>query len=473
MSNFKLKKGNGLLNDSFILIKYNNEIKLNNYSGELLKRFMNYVNGMIGAKTSANYHIEKVINYTIKIPIYVYTNNEKNSDPVKLVIDKINNVRNFLENFDWKMVGKTQLWLVRSLHILGINISNAFTLSTETPNLGFNDIINDPIIMNFPKLEYPKIEREKFTDASFITYLSDPYLVDYGMFVNLTVPFDEMGMSYNGLHLYEHLMTKAWDKLNGINLIEMNGSTWPQAICYVYTIHNTIESMKEYAANSIVWHLKSREKGFWKKHKDQLNLEIERTVSETRKERTLASMGRSDLHAYNYSYNTEIFEYWSNKPFELLIVGPTEMKSLKLNSETINGYIRKYMPRKDIKRPDNIKFKYFPVDVLKMKKMQGFQITKIDSNDIKNKMLESDFDGESVYGLDCSFSCKYEDLSIFNSVLHPLLFNNKLMSDEELNKFLQNHVLPFSSLMFGEAPIQIKNASLYLKGKEDENDDEN
>ena len=39
MSNFKLKKGNGLLDNSFILIKYNNEIKLNNYSEELLKRF--------------------------------------------------------------------------------------------------------------------------------------------------------------------------------------------------------------------------------------------------------------------------------------------------------------------------------------------------------------------------------------------------------------------------------------------------
>lgn len=458
------------LNDAYIYIKPNKILKLNKYSEELIKRFMTYMNGMIGAKTSANYHIEKVKDNTIKIPIYVYTNKEKNADPYDLIDEKVNKVRDFLGNFNWKMAGKLQLWLVRSLYILGVNISNAFTISTYTPNIEYNDIIEEPLMLNFPKIEYPKWEREKFIDGSYITYLSDPYLVDYGVFVNLTVPFDDMGMSYNGLHLYEHLMTKAWDDLDGINVIEMNGSTWPQAVCYVYTIHNKLESMKEYAAASIIWALKSRERGFWNKHKEQLNLEIERTVSETRKERTLASMGRSDLHAYNYSYNTEIFEYWSNKPFQLLISGPESIDKLKLKNETINKYIRKHMPRKDIKRPENIKFKHFPVDVLKMKKLQGFKISKVESNHIKSKLIESDFEGNEVFGLDCSFSCKFEDLSSFNSILHPLLFNNKLLTDDEMNKFFKNHVIPYSSLSFGDASLQLKNAVLYLKEKEDLDD---
>ena len=476
-SNMNISYLNSTLKNACMYIKYNNEVKLNSYSKELLKRFMNYMNGMIGAKTSANYHIKKVVNDTIIIPIYVYTNVQKDSDPIKLIESKIKQVRDFLEHFDWTQASKMQLWIVRSLHILGVNISSSFVLSTETPEIDFNDLHDEPIIINFPKIEYPKIIREKFIDNSYISYLSDPYLTDYGLFINLTVPFDDMGMSYNGLHLYEHLMTKAWDKLKGINLIELNGATWPQAVCFVYSIHNTIESMKEYAVNSLMWHLQSREKGFWDKHKEELHLEIERTVSETRKERTLSAMGRSDLHAYTYSYNTNIFEYWSNKPFEFLITGPEPYEKLKLKFDVVNNYIKKFMPRKDVVRPKNITFKNIPLDVLKMKKLQGFRINKVDSNEIKQKILQPDFDDKLVYGFDCSFECKFEDLSPYNSILHALLYNNRMFTDEELNHFLSNHVIPFSARLFNSASLQIKNAAKYLKEEKDneqieEDDDE-
>lgn len=457
-----MKKGINPLSDAYILIKYNNEIPLNNYTTELLRRFMNYMNGMIGLKTSSNYHIKLVKKFTITIPIYVYTNIEKKSDPVTLVENKIKIVRDYLEKMDWKSAGKRQLWIIRSLHIQGIDISNSFTISTVTPNLGFNDLVDDPLVINFPKLEYPKIVREKFVDGSFINYLSDPYLNDYGVFMNLTVPFDEMGMSYNGLHLYEHLMTRGWDSLSGENIVDFNGSTYPHAICYIYNIHSTLNSMKEYAAASILWYLKSRKKGFWEEHKDVINLEIERTISETRKERTLVSMGRSDFHAYDYNYNTEIFEYWSNKPFELLICGPEPIESLKLKTETINKAIEQNMPRKDIKRPENIKFKHIPVDVLKMKKFQGLTIQKIDTKTVKEKILSKDFDTKGALGFDCSFNSKQEDLSVLNSILHPLLFVSRVLNEEELNKFIQTHALPFSSALFSEASIQLKNAALYL-----------
>ena len=465
-----MKKGINLLSDAYIFIKYNNKVALNSYTGELLRRFMNYMNGMIGLKTSSNYHIQPVKNFTIKIPIYVYTNTEKNSDPIALVEHKIDNVREYLEKCDWKLAGKRQLWLIRSLRIQGIDISNCFSLSTSTPNLGFNDIIDEDLIIKYPHLEFPKIVRETYADGSFINYLSDPYLMDYGMFVNLTVPFDEMGMSYNGLHLYEHLMTRGWDKLNGENIIDFNGSTYPHAICYVYNIHSTLKSMKTYAAASILWFLKSRKRGFWIEHKDVIDLEIERTVSETRNERTLASMGRSDFHAYNYDYNTSIFEYWSNKPFELLICGPDPINTLKLKTETINSAIKQNMPRNDIKRPENIKFKHFPVDVLKMKKFQGFHIRKVDPKAIKTKLLSTDFDSKEAYGFDCAFSSDHEDLSVLNSVLHPLLFDSRLMNEDEMNRFIQTHALPFSSAYFSEAAIQIKNAASYLTDKNDENE---
>ena len=455
-----------VLDDAFILIKYNNKVKLNSSSERLLKQFMLFINGMIGAKTSANYQILNVENNTIKIPIYLYTNNDKNKNPIDLIHDRIKVVRDFLENFNWNSVNKRQLWVVRSLRALNINISNAFTMSTVTPKLEFDNLNNEPIVIKYPNLEETIIKRENYSDGSFITYLSDPYLTDYAVFLNLTTSFNDMGMSYNGLHLYEHLMTKAWDNLNGSELVEMNGSTWPHALCYIYSIHSTLLSMKEHAAHAILWRLQSREHGFWNKHKDKLKLEIERTVSETRTERTLTNMGRSDLHAYNYDYDTNIFEYWSNKPFELLIAGPLPYIELKLNKNTIENVIGKYLPREDIVRPPNIVFKHIPMDVLKVKKMSGLRIRKMNKEEIKNKLLSSKLDLNVLYGLDCTFVSENEYLGVYNNILHPLLFNGSMFTEEELNTFAKKHVIPFSTVMFEQTSLYTKMALQYLDEEE-------
>ena len=141
MSVIGIRKGDGILDKAYILIKYNYEVPLTTATNELLRRVMLYINMMIGARTSSNYHIEKVVDFVIKIPIYVYTNVEKNADPINLIDEKVRKVKQFLENFNWNEASKAQLWLVRSLHIMGINISSAFTLSTSTPNLEYNDII--------------------------------------------------------------------------------------------------------------------------------------------------------------------------------------------------------------------------------------------------------------------------------------------------------------------------------------------
>lgn len=464
MSVISIRKGDGILDKAFILIKYNHEVPLTTVTNELLRRVMMYINMMIGARTSSNYHIEKVVDFVIKIPIYVYTNVEKNSDPINLIDEKVRKVKQFLENFNWNEASKSQLWLVRSLHIMGINISSAFTLSTSTPNLDYNDIIDDPVIVKFPKLEFPIIKRHVFSDNSFITYLSDPYVIDYGSFLNLTTSFNDMGMSYNALHLYEHIMTKGWADLDGKDVKILNGCTMSHALCHVYTVHSTLESAKEHSVAAILWSLMSREKGFWTKHKSILDLEIERTVSETRKERTMANMARSDLHAYDYAYNTDIFEYWSNRPFELLLVGPACMDKLTLNHNAIEEVIQKYPRRKDIVRPPNIKFSRIPIDVLKTKKIQGFKILRMDTDEVKRLILDPPTKINAILGYDCSFSCKFEDLSELNTLLHPLLFDGNLFTEEELKTFITKHIMPISCLSLSSAPLSVKHVTEYIAG---------
>lgn len=448
-----------VLDNTYIYIKYNKSSDQNNYSDVLIKKFMDYMNGIIGAKTATNYHIEKVKNFTIRIPIYVYTNEEAKMNPIDLLEKRVKTIMNFLENFDWKTVSKFQLWLVRSLHILGINISTCFNIETEMPNVDYKKI-NETILIKFPDIQYPKLRRIKLNDNSMITLYSDPYMDDYGLFLNLSVSFDEMGMSYNALHLYEHLLTKPWDKLNGHDLIELNGSTYPVGTCFVYTIHKTINSLKLHMNSTLKWLLKSRLPDFWKNKEEEINLETIRTISETRRERTLTSMGRSDLHAYDLKYNTDIFDYWSNKPFNILLAGPDDFN--EINEDKLNVLVKKYSLRNDIKRPENIKFKNIPMDVLKMKKFTGFYILKDDVENIKNRFLKNDFESNSFFGIDCVMSCKSEDLSVYNSVLHPLLYLNKYFTDEELNDYVKRHVIPFSSKLFSNASVQLKNAGNYL-----------
>ena len=58
------------LNDACIVITPSSTVSLNSYSKILLYRFMSLLNSLIGAQTNINYHIERVQNFTIVIPIY-------------------------------------------------------------------------------------------------------------------------------------------------------------------------------------------------------------------------------------------------------------------------------------------------------------------------------------------------------------------------------------------------------------------
>lgn len=460
--NISISRNTRALDDTYIFIRYNRECQQNSYSSVLLKKFMDFINGMIGAKTATNYHIERVKNYTIRIPIYVYTNEEAKMNPVDLLEKRVKTVRDFLGNFDWKTTNKLQLWLVRSLHTLGIDISTSFNIETQMPN---NDYaaINDQLIIKFPDLQYPTIKRLKLSDGSMVTMYSDPYIDDYGLFLNLSVPFDEMGMSYNALHLYEHLLTKPWDGLDGKDLLELNGSTYPTGMCFVYTIHKSLDSLKLHMNSTLKWLMQSRDPSFWDGKEEEMKLETIRTISETRKERTLTSMGRSDLHAYDVKYDTKIFDYWSNKPFELLLSGPSEFK--EISADKLNAMIAKH-PLRKVPRPENVKFKNIPMDVLKMKKLTGYYILKVETDKIKEQFLKKDFDTNSFFGVDCSMTSKSEDLSMYNSVLHPLLYINKYFTDEELESYVKNHVVPFSATMFSSASAQLKNAGVYASDLE-------
>lgn len=428
------------------------------YLSLLLKQFLTFLNNMIGAKTTTNYHITNVKNNTIMIPVYVYTNEEAKMDPFELVKKRVNTVRDFVGSINWDNVNKFHLWVVRSLSMFGINVSNAFQIKTYMPNTDYQ-MIDDVLLIKYPNIVYPSIKRYELKDGSMINVYVDPYIEDYGLFLNLSVKFDEMGMSYNALHLYEHLLTKPWMNSSSKDLIELNGCTYPVGICYVYTIHRTEEELKIHMNDLLKWLYESREKGFWKKQDENIQVETMRTISETRSERSLTSMGRSDHKAYDLKYNRKIFEYWSNKKYNILISSPED---IKINVENLERLGEKYKLR-SVQRPKNPVFKHFPIDVLRVKNITGERIRKMLTKEIISNIVEGLDSNAGLYGVDCEMKNNIEDLSVWNSVLHPLLYLNEYMTEDELNTYVKNNVVPFSAKFFSEASINLKFGAEYMK----------
>ena len=426
---------------------------------------MTIINSRIGSRTNLNYHIQPVNNFTIRIPFYIYTNDEKKLDTYSFIEKRVNTLISFLSNLDWSNCANLQeLWIIHSLNQLGINISKSFILSTFTDErVGFNDLDRKPISINFPETFDPEIKRVRYSDGSTILYLSSQYLSDFGIYANLTVPFSEMGMSFNALHLYEHIMTCGWKKTDYSKMKFMNGSTWPNGLCSVFAICNTLDSMKEFAACYIKFFLDSRDADFWKQAEniESLKLETQRTISETRAERTLSSLCRSDYHAYDYNYNTNIFTYWSNKPFDLLIAGNAPISKLQLNATTINQYIAKH-PIRRVMKPNNIIYHSLPLDTIKMKCLHGFRVVSSETNEIKDALLQSSPLNKSLYGLDNKIISDNEDLNSYNILLHVLLYDNKMFSDAEVEAFVKRSVIPFSCVFFGECALCSKFAGDYL-----------
>lgn len=558
----KISRSTPIVPDLKILIRYENDVsKLTNFEKSLLVRMLNYFNGMIGAKTNVNYHIERVTNFMIRLPIYVYGNEESKMNSDELVKKRVNTILEFFKNFDWKVANKENLWLVRSLKIMKIDIENCFVLSVVKVNDdGSISVVDEPkkILISSPKLEYATIKRldiketyanstditggdlcddeheddelestqtsgesgknttshsndepsdPKFTQSdqpsdqhsdsesrrsypsrkagpvgskmvnshktlqnntslksdasnspkdpiSHITYYIDPYLQDFGLFIDLSVPFNDMGMSYNALHLYEHLMTKCWNDCDSKDVILLNGSTYPIGLSFIYTIHSSYSSLVHFLNKTIEFILKARDPKFWESSdmKNEIDLETERTISETRTERSLTSMGRSDFKAYDKKYDVNIFKYWSNLPFRILVTG-NECPNLKL--EGLVNLVHKN-PLRHISRPPNVKLSSIPVDVLVSKNELGLYTKRLKTSDIIERIMGRDFSENVLFGVDAGLYSLDEDIGVYNSNLHPLLLLNSYFSDEELKEYVKTHVVSNSSKLLSMTSLQLK-----------------
>jgi hypothetical protein len=420
-------------------------------AGWLLRAILEVVNGLIGAKTSINYNITPVHedDMSLHFPVYIYTIEEKSMDPIDLIHARVATLVEFLTNFQWELCEKTLLWLARAALILGIRFD--FQVYTLTPELQRFDPIVQKVSMRSPEaaVVYPRIVKHVFSDGSDVRYLYDPYLMDCAIYRNMSVTFDEMGMSYNALHLYEHLVTKCWKDLPMTDVISFNGATYPIGECYIYTIHSTAASMKQYAAKLLDFMLRSRDAAFWDDPDTLADIRLEtiRTISEAHGEKTLACIGRPDVKAYSFAYDTRIFRYWSNQPFDILIC--TSEIGYTLKHDAIERGIHAHPRDMTIVRPPDIRFTIPVYDALKYHGLTKEYILRVDAAYIRKHALAGDL--RRFYGLDCMMISGLQNIGEYMSLLYPLLYNWKIYEDVAEEMLRTEYILPNRCKHFARA----------------------
>ena len=435
------------LNNTYIEITTKSKMYLNDF-------LMNFLSFYIGSKSKLNYHMMPAIKNKLIIPIYPYELSETHESPINLIEHKLDELQKTLKQISWNDMSKQFVWLINAAIKCGFKPSSDLECKIISPSLAIQEAFPKPIPMEISQPEKTKIKVYKVqaNDKSIITTILDPCVADYGIYVDLSIPFSEMGMCNNGLHLFEHLSTKAWDDLSEKDCIMVNGTTNAAGISYVYSIHRTYDSFKTYLNAAIDFLYKSRDVGFWDTDdmKKAIELETVRTISEMREGRSRTLMARSDLHAYSNMYNVDVFRYWSNRPYNVLCVVKSE-NELFAKKNVLDELGKKY-PLQNVKRPENIKYDKIPAEVLLTKMSQNYQIKAVQISDNAKHLFYKKIERNTLYGIDCKLTVFEDDsdesVEDSNNNLCTLLFYNRYVSAGDIEKYCNTNVLPFSNMEY-------------------------
>lgn len=289
-----------------------------------IMKLMNIIAHNICASTDVCYHPNR-IKYNendeiIILPITVqYHNDEGNM--VDVIDSRVKTIKNTIEHM--KFERNCELAISRILKKYNIDPFNLIEIRYVLSEGA--ELVSTNITLNFPDVPEPTITEKFYPKLNFrhLEYV-DPLMLNYGLYVGLSKKFNEMGYCYNALHIYEHMMTCVWDKLDKSQVLVLNGCTYPTGKCYVYTIHKNEDSLKLYANKYVEEHNKSKSKEFWEKtYNESLKRESIRTYSETQEDRSIKNFARTDPYVYkNMIYDYKPFIKFSNEPYTLLTVSP-------------------------------------------------------------------------------------------------------------------------------------------------------
>ena len=406
---------------------------------------LNNLNQRCGADTVINYRIlpsetifkykngRKVYKIILTFPIQQHQI-DTNDD---LILKNIDIIKNYIIDKDWENNYRQYIWIWRILNQLDYKPESSLIYDGYKCKFqwGFNDV----------KMEKYKISYNEYQDKSgiIIKTIVDPLIKDYGLYINLSTTFNDMDYGYNYLHYYEHIMTYAWKKLPQQNMLELNGGTTCNGVCYVYNIHETKSSLELYLDKYLKFHSCSRKKEFWNGNLiEGLKTELERTISETLLEKSMSQMAKTDPYS-QYKYNTEILRYFSNKPFEIITYTPEKID--------VEHFLKQYdfQTKYEVNKPKKIIFNYYPIHVLRDKRDRGFHIL--------HKKVDEKMEKDTILGVD-NYILSNENLAQLNTILMNILLKN----NDELSKLLINTPTPLSNLNINMASPNFSDINGYF-----------
>lgn len=482
-----MKISNGDINHEYsyieIIIKNNVYNKISNVPEKklLLEQIENiqcFLISRIGSDTTIEYHVEYPHNNTIKLPIKIYTEQQRRKTIKDLVDEKFKTITNLCKSFDDSLFRVRTRWFFRCVNKSLKNINKKYDINNIFEMRGIvngKEIKKVDLFVKYPKLIDPVYKIETLKDGSRITQFIDPYMQNYLLAVDYSKPMSELNYGYNYLHLYEHYMTYAWHNIREDDLIFMNGGTYSHGLCYVYNVSKDINDIKTRTEESIKFHIRSSDPEFIKKTK-ALDTETIRTISETYANRNLTRSGRSDQSAFNEGYNINVLAYWSSLPLNILVITNEE---IKLDINELNKYYDKYHMNQ--KKPKTRIYNYYPKEVLFNHYLYQGHVYKKDTKEIL-KDIYAGRPHKGFYGIDSEcvqYANESEflqnmkeknknnyntelietDISTYQDLLAPLLYFAKFVKKEVVDKYINENVFPFNAIDFDKLSIisQYKN----------------
>lgn len=182
--------------------------------------------------------------------------------------------------------------------------------------------------------------------------------------IDLSVPFKELYIESDALHLYEHCMLinvldGSGNRPELFKNVDVNGFTSNAGLCYLYAkIEGDAKTVERIALEMTRWYFESRSPDFWKRNMSDVKKQIARTTSEVI-DGTPWDIFRNRSRTRSNNLNTDIFRRWSNRPLNMLIVTNSQISIGK----HVDGYSKQY-PASKITMSRTPKIEYVPFAAL-------------------------------------------------------------------------------------------------------------
>lgn len=379
----------------------------------------------------------KIDDSKIIIPVTVQYHNDEGK-LVDIINKRVNVIKEMIENM--KFENNKEMAIARIIKTYNLDPFNLiqinYNLSDSSELVNINCSLNLPEIPNatIKEVYYPKLN---FRHLEYI----DPLLLDYGLYVGLSKDFKQMGYCYNALHIYEHMMTCPWNNLDKKDLTLMNGSTYPTGKCYLYNVHSSEQSLKEYTIKYVEEHTKSKQKEFWTKdYYEDLKRESIRTYSETQAERSLKSFARTDPYVYkNMIYDYKPFIKFSNDSYTILTVSPIH---IDFEFDKLEDKCKKLEKCSDIEEQ---KFNFIPLTALR----NNDNIIILNKKDLTDKIFKHN---SVLIGNDCVGIIRgdNEKEAEENNTCVLFILDHNI---NDINKFMKGRVFPITNNGFNEIDL--------------------